>query len=86
MMRIADVSSNVGEAVIVRAHPELAHREHDYFHDLRHSNERFNEFYQKAKSKYFDRLPAKEVSSESTEAAAAAANTAMASMTGSVVS
>lgn len=89
MMRIADVSSNVGEAVVVRAHPELAHREHDYFHDLRHGNERFNEFYQKAKAKYFDRLPAKRVPDDSTEAVAAALaedGKASASLTGSVVS
>ena len=57
MIRIADVSSNVGEAVIVRVRPEVASREHTYFADLRHENEDYNRIYQDARKKYFDMLP-----------------------------
>ena len=57
MMRIADVSSNVGEAVVVRVRPELANREHDYFHDLRHDNEEYNKAYLRFRDEYFAMLP-----------------------------
>lgn len=58
MMRIADVSSNVGEAVVVRIRPELANREHGYFRDLRHEDEQYNRAYRKAREEYFAQLPA----------------------------
>ena len=57
MTRIADVSSNVGEAVIVRVRPEVASREHTYFADLRHENEDYNRIYQESREKYFGMLP-----------------------------
>ena len=57
MIRIADVSSNVGEAVIVRVRPEVASREHTYFADLRHENEDYSRIYQESRKKYFDMLP-----------------------------
>jgi phosphate:Na+ symporter len=60
MIRIADVSSNVGEAVIVRVRPEVASREHTYFADLRHENEDYNRIYQDARKQYFDMLPENE--------------------------
>ena len=58
MMRIADVSSNVGEAVVVRIRPELAHREHGYFRDLRHGDETYDRDYRKAREEYYAQLPA----------------------------
>ncbi len=58
MVRIADVSSNVGEAVIVRVRPEVASQEHTYFEDLRHENEDYNRTYRDAREKYFAQLPA----------------------------
>lgn len=57
MVRIADVSSNVGEAVIVRVRPEVASKEHTYFADLRHENEDYNRLYQEAREEYFTQLP-----------------------------
>ncbi|MDO5131487.1 MAG: Na/Pi cotransporter family protein [Eubacteriales bacterium] len=60
MMRIADVSSNVGEAVVIRIRPELADREHHYFRDLRHEDEQYNISYLKAREEYFSMLPDKE--------------------------
>ena len=57
MIRIADVSSNVGEAVIVRVRPEVASREHTYFADLRHENEDYSRIYQESRKQYFDMLP-----------------------------
>ena len=57
MVRIADVSSNVGEAVIVRVRPEVASKEHTYFADLRHENEDYNRLYQEAREEYFSQLP-----------------------------
>ena len=57
MMRIADVSSNVGESVVVRVRPELAHREHGYFRDLRHENAEYDRFYRKARAEYYEKLP-----------------------------
>ncbi|MBQ6590913.1 MAG: Na/Pi cotransporter family protein [Lachnospiraceae bacterium] len=58
MIRIADVSSNVGEAVVVRARPELASREHGYFRDLRHEDEEYRKTYTKYRDTYFAMLPA----------------------------
>ena len=57
MIRIADVSSNVGEAVIVRVRPEVASNEHTYFADLRHENQDYNRIYQQARNEYFGMLP-----------------------------
>ncbi|MDO4407850.1 MAG: Na/Pi cotransporter family protein [Eubacteriales bacterium] len=57
MMRIADVSSNVGEAVIVRVRPEIASNEHSYFEDLRHRDKNYNRTYEEARKKYFGMLP-----------------------------
>ncbi len=57
MMRIADVSSNVGEAVIVRVRPEIASNEHSYFEDLRHRDKNYNRTYEEAHKKYFGMLP-----------------------------
>ena len=57
MIRIADVSSNVGEAVIVRVRPEVASNEHTYFADLRHENQDYNRINQQARNEYFGMLP-----------------------------
>ena len=59
MIRIADVSSNIGESVVVRVRPELANREHGYFNDLRKENEQYNQAYRNAHEEYFAKLPAK---------------------------
>ena len=56
MMRIADVSSNVGESVVIRVRPELADREHHYFRDLRHEDANYNRAYLEARDEYFDQL------------------------------
>ena len=53
IQRIADVCSNVGEATLVRANPQLANREHDYFNSLRSGrDETFNAQYRKAHEHY----------------------------------
>ena len=57
MMRIADVSSNVGEAVIVRVRPEIASNEHSYFEDLRRRDKNYNRVYEEARKQYFGMLP-----------------------------
>ena len=57
MMRIADVSSNVGEAVIVRVRPEIASNEHSYFEDLRRRDKNYNRIYEEARKQYFGMLP-----------------------------
>lgn len=55
--RIADVSTNIGEAVIVRVNPELAENEHIYFTGLRSGkDQRFNEAFDEAYKKYTDRF------------------------------
>ncbi len=59
MKRIADMCSNIGEATVVRAHPELANREHNYFSQLRSSDD-FNKEYKKAYEKYVGRIDAAE--------------------------
>ena len=57
MKRIADVSTNIGEATLIRVYPELADNGHTYFTKLRSGNdERFNTEYNKAYEKYADRL------------------------------
>lgn len=57
MTRIADVSSNVGEAVIVRVRPEIASKEHSYFNELSHDDEQYSRCYKEASRKYFGMLP-----------------------------
>lgn len=59
MKRIADMCSNIGEATVVRAHPELANREHNYFSQLR-SGDDFNKEYKKVYEKYAGRIDAAE--------------------------
>ena len=57
MMRIADVSTNIGEAVLVRVHPELADNEHTYFSALRSGkNQRFNKEFNAAYERYSKRF------------------------------
>ena len=55
--RIADVCSNVGIAIIMRVHPELADHEHLYYESLRNSgDETFDEAFEKAHAQYFGML------------------------------
>ena len=57
MQRIADVSTNIGEATLVRVNPELADNEHDYFAALRSGqNKEYNEQFNSAYEKYKDRF------------------------------
>ena len=57
MQRIADVSTNIGEATLVRVNPELADNEHDYFAELRSGqNKEYNEQFNSAYEKYKDRF------------------------------
>ena len=57
MKRIADVSTNIGEAILVRVYPELADNEHIYFTALRSGkNERFNKAFNEAHEKYTERF------------------------------
>ena len=57
MQRIADVSTNIGEATLVRVNPELADNEHDYFAALRSGqNKEYNEQFNRAYEKYKDRF------------------------------
>lgn len=57
MRRIADVSTNIGEAVLIRVYPELADNEHTYFTMLSSGNdEKYNELYDKASAKYMTRI------------------------------
>ena len=59
--RIAAVCSNVGVATVVRLHPELADHEHLYFESLRTSGDAaFNEAYEAAHARYFQRLETSE--------------------------
>ena len=55
--RIAAVCSNVGIAIVVRVHPELAQKEHAYYEKL-HSgnNESYNRAYEKAYEDYLLRM------------------------------
>ena len=57
MKRIADVSTNIGEATLIRVYPELADNGHTYFTKLRSGNDqRFNTEYNKAYEKYAKRF------------------------------
>lgn len=57
MQRIADVSTNIGEATLVRVNPELAENEHDYFAALRSGqNKEYNEQFDSVYEKYKDRF------------------------------
>lgn len=57
MKRIADVSTNIGEATLIRVNPELAEKGHDYFTNLRSGkDDRFNKAYNEAYGKYTDRF------------------------------
>ena len=57
MMRIADVSTNIGEAILIRVYPDIAQNEHTYFSALRSGknnkfNQAFNEAYERYSKKY----------------------------------
>lgn len=57
MKRIADVSTNIGEATLIRVYPELAENGHDYFAKLRSGlDDRYNKIYDEAYAKYSDRF------------------------------
>ena len=57
MKRIADVSTNIGQATLIRVYPELADNGHTYFTKLRSGNDqRFNTEYNKAYEKYAKRF------------------------------
>ncbi len=59
MKRIADVSTNIGEATLVRVNPELAENEHVYFTSLRSGKDKkFNEEFNEAHEKYTERFRA----------------------------
>ena len=66
MMRIADVSTNIGEAVLVRVNPELADNEHTYFSALRSGkNQRFNKEFNEAYERYSKRFRSEDGQQES---------------------
>ena len=57
MKRIADVSTNIGEATLIRVYPELAENGHVYFTKLRSGqDDRYNKIYDEAYAKYSDRF------------------------------
>ena len=57
LKRISDVSANIGEAVVIRANPEIADQEHDYFSSLNErSSESFRETYYRAHETYLGEL------------------------------
>ena len=57
MKRIADISTNIGEAVLVRVHSELEGIEHIYFSALRSGmDQRFNTEYNEAHERYAKRF------------------------------
>ncbi len=57
MTRIADVSTNIGEAVLIRVNPALAEDGHHYFAQLRLGNdEKYNLQYEEAHNKYMGKL------------------------------
>ena len=59
--RIAAVCSNVGVAIVVRIHPELADHEHLYFESLHFNNdEEFKAAYEAAHARYFSRFASEE--------------------------
>ena len=57
MMRIADVSTNIGEAVLIRVYPDIAQNEHTYFSALRSGkNQKFNKAFDEAYGRYLKRF------------------------------
>ena len=57
MKRIADVSTNIGEAILIRVHPELADNEHIYFTGLRSGKDKkFNKEFDEAYDRYMKRF------------------------------
>ena len=57
LKRIADVCSNIGEATVVRANPQLADEEHNYFSSLRSGrNETFNRQYREYHERFSDKM------------------------------
>ena len=55
--RIADICCNVGEATVIRVHPELANTSHYYFTALHSGNdENFNTEYEEVHAEFFARL------------------------------
>ncbi len=51
--RIADSCSNIGAAIVIRTQPELADKEHIYYHNLRKgSDEQFNALFEEVRSGY----------------------------------
>jgi phosphate:Na+ symporter len=57
--RIGAICSNVGIAVLVRAHPELADHEHLYFENLQNSGDgTFNKLFEENRNHYFALLNA----------------------------
>ena len=55
--RISDACSNVGAAIMVRVNPEIAAREHRYYHELHTGqDEKYNAIYEKMYAEYFGRL------------------------------
>ena len=63
--RISAICSNIGEATVIRVKPELADREHDYFHELhtKHGGE-FEDDYNRAYDYYFGKLATAEAPDE----------------------
>ena len=63
--RIGAICSNVGIAVLVRAHPELADHEHLYFENLQNSGDgTFNKLFEESRNHYFALLNAQSESEE----------------------
>ena len=55
--RIGAICSNIGIAVLVRAHPELADHEHLYFENIQNSGDgTFNRIFEEAHNRYFSLL------------------------------
>ena len=53
LRRIADGCTNVGEATLIRAFPNIAEQEHTYFAELRSgNNEQFNREFSQAQERY----------------------------------
>ncbi len=70
--RIAAVCSNVGVAIVVRIHPELADHEHLYFESLHNgSDAAFNQAYEDAHTRYFRQFEDPERSAPAEEPAPA---------------
>lgn len=55
--RISDSCSNIGAAVIIRTQPDLASKEHIYYHELRKGrNEQFNSLLESMQNEYEDKM------------------------------